>query len=255
MSSEQAPTFFISDLHLDESRTQVTEAFRQFLSKTAKGARAIYILGDFVDAWIGDDDSSRFIRRLKSDIAQCVSSGTSVYFIHGNRDFLIGRRFADDTGIKMLDEHSVITLYGEKVLLLHGDTLCSDDEAYQRFRAKVRNPAWQKKVLKLPLFIRRLMAARMRAKSRRANANKAEEILDVSDNTVLDTFTKYRVKKMIHGHTHRPKRHLIEHNGKTLERIVLGDWEDYGWYLRADTNGLSLEKFVINDHISASQKS
>ena len=175
MAKDRAPTYFISDLHLEASRPHVTRAFKTFLSTTARGARAIYILGDFVDAWIGDDDASEFARELKTALAKSASSGTRIYFIHGNRDFLIGKKFADDTGVSLLDEHTVIPLYGENILLLHGDTLCTDDEGYMKFREKVRTPSWKKKILRYPLFLRKMLAAHLRSKSRKENANKAVE--------------------------------------------------------------------------------
>lgn len=246
MAKDQAPTYFISDLHLEASRPHVTRAFKNFLSTTARGARAIYILGDFVDAWIGDDDRSEFTRELKTALAKSASSGTRIYFLHGNRDFLIGKKFANDTGVTLLDEHTVVPLYGEKILLLHGDTLCTDDEDYMKFREKVRNPSWQRKTLRYPLFLRKMIAARMRSKSRKENANKAEEIMDVSEPTVKEMFAKYKVSKMLHGHTHRPKRHTYDYNGKQYERIVLGDWEENAWYVKADTAGFQLEKFAID---------
>ena len=245
MATEQAPTYFISDLHLEASRPNVTRAFKHFLSSTARGARAIYILGDFVDAWIGDDDSSEFARELKTALAKSASSGTRIYFLHGNRDFLIGKKFADDTGVTLLDEHTVVPLYGENILLLHGDTLCTDDTDYMKFREKVRNPQWKNKVLRYPLFLRKIIASHMRSKSRKENANKAEQIMDVSEDAVKDMFTKFNVSIMLHGHTHRPNRHTYDFSGKPCERIVLGDWEEFGWFVKADTTGLYLEKFAI----------
>lgn len=245
MVVEKAPTFFISDLHLDASRKNATEAFEHFLNSTIKGARALYILGDLVDSWIGDDDHSAFVRQLKVMLAQCSSSGTRLFFIHGNRDFLMGRKFSEDTAVKMLDEYKVIDLYGEKTLLLHGDSLCTDDIEYQQFRKKVRNPDWQHSVLGYPLYMRRMLAKYYRYRSQKANGKKTEEIMDVNNEAVIRTFEKYQATTMIHGHTHRPKRHKLDVNGRECERIVLGDWDHSGWYLKVQENSKELVEFAL----------
>lgn len=245
MAADLAPRYFISDLHLDASRVAVTEAFRTFITEISLDASAIYILGDFVDAWIGDDNHSPYIENIKSLLAARTSSGTSIYFTHGNRDFLIGDKFATETGVVLLEENTVIDLYGEKALLLHGDSLCTSDVAYQNFRKKVRDPRWQRKMLRYPLWVRKLIAAYMRYRSRVANTNKAENILDVSPEAVSLIFSQFEVNKIIHGHTHRPNRHHLEIAGEPCERIVLGDWEKSGWYLRADPKDQELIQFTI----------
>lgn len=238
-------TYLISDLHLEASRPAVGEAFQAFLDNISKDAQALYILGDFVDAWIGDDDNSPYYKKLKSQIAKFVADGTKTYFIHGNRDFLIGEEFSRETGVIILAENTCIDLYGNKVLLLHGDSLCTDDVPYQVFRKKVRNPLWQKKVLSYPLFVRKFIAAYMRYRSRKANSSKAENIMDVSPSSVMSAFNEYDTKIMIHGHTHRPNRHTYMVKNQEYERIVLGDWDQFAWYLRANEKNTELIKFPI----------
>lgn len=239
-------TLFISDLHLAPERPDITRAFFAFLENHAN-ADALYILGDLFEAWIGDDDPSEFCRDVVHKLREF--SGASgkhkqipLYFQHGNRDFLVGRRFARETGCTLLPEHYVIDLYGEKVLLLHGDTLCTSDLAYQKFRRKVRNPIATWLLAHLPLKKRLKIASEWRTKSRQANTNKADNIMDVTPQEVIRLMEKYSVKRMIHGHTHRPDRH--QHISG--ERIVLGDWQDNGWVVEADQDRIELRSFVLN---------
>ncbi|WIO73166.1 UDP-2,3-diacylglucosamine diphosphatase [Porticoccaceae bacterium LTM1] len=235
-------TLLISDLHLAPERPAITKAFYDFLENEASKAEALYILGDLFEAWVGDDDPSEFLADVISKLRKLSDSGTRLYFLHGNRDFLVGKRFAKAAGCILLPEHHVIDLYGDKVLLLHGDTLCTKDIDYQRFRRKVRNPIGTWLLTRIPLKKRLQIAADWRAKSMQANSNKASNIMDVTPDEVERLLRKYGVSKMVHGHTHRPGRH--HHNNG--ERIVLGDWEDYGWCLRARNNGsLELESFPI----------
>ncbi len=246
MTAGQAPTYFISDLHLEISRPALIAAFKEFLFTTASDAKAIYILGDFFDAWIGDDDNSALVADIKSALTQRSASGTPIYFTHGNRDFLIGEKFAQQANVILLPEEQVIDLYGTFALLLHGDQLCTDDVDYLAFRRKVRNPAWQKKMLAYPLWLRKLIAAYMRHKSRKAHQQKSDEIMDVAEETVSATFKHHKVCKMIHGHTHRPAKHTHVIDGKPSERFVLGDWGDTGWYLKADADEIQLIEFQIS---------
>lgn len=235
-------TLFISDLHLAPERPAITKAFYEFLENEASKAEALYILGDLFEAWVGDDDPSEFLADVISKLKELSNSGTRLYFLHGNRDFLVGKRFAKATGCTLLPEHHVIDLYGEKVLLLHGDTLCTQDVDYQRFRRKVRNPIGIWLLNRIPLKKRLKIASDWRAKSMQANSNKASNIMDVTPDEVEHLLKRYGVSKMVHGHTHRPKRH----SHKNGERIVLGDWEDHGWCLRAENDGsLELESFPI----------
>ncbi len=245
MTADQSPTYFISDLHLEISRPKLTAAFKDFLFNTASDAKAIYILGDFFDAWIGDDDNSAFVNDIKSALKQRASKHTQIYFAHGNRDFLIGEKFAQQANVILLPEEQVVDLYGSSVLLLHGDQLCTDDVDYQAFRKKVRNPAWQNKMLAYPLWLRKLIAAYMRYRSRKAHKNKPAVIMDVAEEAVSAVFKRHDVHKMIHGHTHRPAKHSLKIDGEASERFVLGDWGNTGWYLKADTSGLKLIEFQI----------
>ncbi|MCV6603943.1 MAG: UDP-2,3-diacylglucosamine diphosphatase [Porticoccaceae bacterium] len=234
-------TLFISDLHLAPERPKVTQAFYDFLTKEAQQAEALYILGDLFEAWVGDDDPSDFLAEVKTRLRKLSDSGTKLYFLHGNRDFMVGKRFARATGCTLLPQHHVIDLYGQRLLLLHGDTLCTDDIAYQKFRRKVRNPLGTWLLNRLPLKKRLQIAADWRAKSMNANSNKASNIMDVNGDEVERLFSQYRVKKMVHGHTHRPARH----NHNSGERIVLGDWHHQGWVLKADQSSLELTSFAI----------
>lgn len=237
-------TLFISDLHLSPERPAVTGAFYRFLEKQGAKADALYILGDLFEAWIGDDDPSPLSRDVIAKLKAYTDSGKQLFFLHGNRDFLVGKRFARETSCTLLPEHKVIDLYGQPVLLLHGDTLCIEDIAYQKFRWKVRNPIGTWLLSHLPLKKRLQIASDWRQKSMNANSNKSSNIMDVTPDEAERVFQKYGVKRMIHGHTHRPDRHAHQHG----ERIVLGDWEANGWYLNASREGeLSLESFPIGE--------
>ncbi len=238
-------TFFISDLHLSQERPALTAAFEQFLHNVAADAEALYILGDFVDAWIGDDDDSAFATHIKQVLARYANTGTPVYFMHGNRDFLIGEQFAREARVTLLPDPHVIDLYGHPVLLMHGDSLCTRDQEYMAFRQQVRSPQWQNQVKAMPLEQRRQMAAQLRAQSKSMSANKAEDIMDVTPEEVLLTLRQHKVVTLIHGHTHRPNRHALVIDGAPGERIVLGDWESRGWYLQATPEATVLVDFEI----------
>jgi UDP-2,3-diacylglucosamine hydrolase len=229
-------TLFISDLHLDESRPETTSQFERFLGAAAPGADALYILGDLFEYWVGDDGLTL---PFNSRIAGLISRpGMPVYFMHGNRDFLIARRFADETGIELLDDPTVIDLYGERTLLMHGDTLCTDDHEYQAFRKQVRDPRWQQAALAQPLEARIAIARGMRVKSEAVKSGKAEAIMDVTQATVESAFADSGCRVMIHGHTHRPARHVHLVNGRECVRWVLADWYGPGSYLEATPEGI-----------------
>ncbi len=213
---------FISDLHLSPRQPQLTELFLHWLATRARGAGALYILGDLFDAWIGDDDDS-FVD-VEAGLAEVVKGGTHCRLLHGNRDFLLGRRFARRTGIALLRDPTRITLAGEPVLLMHGDLLCTDDAPYQRFRRRVRNPLVRWLFLRQSLDRRRQMAANYRQQSTRAMASKTAEIMDVNAATVLRYMCRYRVRRLIHGHTHRPADHTLQLDGVPAHRHVLADW-------------------------------
>lgn len=237
--------FFISDLHLSPQQPAIAAAFGSFLEGTAATASHLYILGDFFDAWIGDDDDDSFVQRIKDQL-HAYSRSHPISFLVGNRDFLIGDQFASETGVKLLQEESIIDLFGRKTLLMHGDTLCTEDVKYLEFRQMVRSPAWQQQVLALPLPHRRALAADLRNKSKSMNAMKAEDIMDVSDQEVKRVMQVHEVDLLIHGHTHRPARHQVELPAGTTERIVLGDWGKLGWYLKVESfDSLHLESFPI----------
>ncbi|HEX7764448.1 MAG TPA: UDP-2,3-diacylglucosamine diphosphatase, partial [Cellvibrio sp.] len=227
-------TLFISDLHLHESRPQVTRAFFHFLQTHAIHAEALYILGDFFDAWIGDDDDAELPQQVASELFALHQRGIAIYFMHGNRDFLLGEGYAKQAGMRLIPEGTVINLYGTKTLLVHGDALCTEDQDYQNFRAMVRSTQWQQQVLAQPLAARRALAAQLRDKSQSMNSLKAADIMDVTPAEVIRQMEQAKVQLMIHGHTHRPARHSLIANNKPAERMVLGDWHDHAWCIRAN---------------------
>ena len=234
-------SLFISDLHLDPQRPAVIRAFFDFLQGQAKDCEALYILGDLFEAWIGDDDPSTLARETIAALRNLTNSGTTVYLMRGNRDFMIGKSFARQTGCKLLSDHAIIDLYGRNTLFLHGDTLCSKDIDYQKFRRKVRNPLVWWGIRCLPLSSRQKLAAHWRSGSMTANANKPDNIMDVTLSEVERLLKKHHCSTIIHGHTHRPECHRHT-NG---ERLVLGDWNQSGWYIQASPDGLELLSFEI----------
>lgn len=192
-------TLFIADLHLCVEEPAITAGFLRFLAGEARKADALYILGDLFEAWIGDDDPNPLHRQMAAAIKAVSDSGVPCYFIHGNRDFLLGKRFARESGMTLLPEEKVLELYGRRVLIMHGDTLCTDDAGYQAFRAKVHKPWLQTLFLALPLFVRKRIAARMRANSKEANSSKSLAIMDVNQNAVVSAMEKHQVQWLIHG--------------------------------------------------------
>ena len=238
-------TLFISDLHLDATRPDATQAFREFLKHRAAKADALYILGDLFEAWVGDDDDDPHAAGIMDALAELTSGGVPAWFVHGNRDFLIGDGFSGRTGVTLLPETCVVNLGGENVLLMHGDSLCTDDRDYQEFRAMVRDPAWQAQFLALPLAARRALAAQARDASRISTGGKPMEIMDVNTAAVADVMRANGVRRFIHGHTHRPDVHEFELDGGPATRIVLGDWFQRGWALDYDSKGFRLEAFDL----------
>ncbi|MEX3018984.1 UDP-2,3-diacylglucosamine diphosphatase [Kluyvera sp. STS39-E] len=236
-------TLFIADLHLQTEEPAITAGFLRFLAGEARTADALYILGDLFEAWIGDDDPNPLHREIASAIKSLVDSGVPCYFIHGNRDFLIGRRFARDSGMQLLSEEKVLNLYGRRVLIMHGDTLCTDDPGYLAFRAKVHTPWIQKLFLALPLCIRRRIAQKMRNDSKAANRSKSMEIMDVNPQAVSAVMEKHQVQWLIHGHTHRPDIHTLDANGETAHRVVLGAWHDHGSMVKVSEEDVELIPF------------
>ena len=238
-------TLFISDLHLDPARPDITALFREFLATEAASAEALYILGDLFEAWVGDDDDSPDSLALIQALRQCTGSGTPVYVMHGNRDFLLGERFASNSGVTLLNDPTVIDLYGVPTLLMHGDLLCTDDTEYQAFRAQVRDPAWQATLLQKPLAERQAIAREMREASRTQTAGKPESIMDVNADTVSDYLRRHHTRQLIHGHTHRPGTHEIELDGDTARRFVLGDWYTQGSMLQCTASGCTLQQIPL----------
>ncbi|HID8900621.1 TPA: UDP-2,3-diacylglucosamine diphosphatase [Enterobacter hormaechei] len=236
-------TLFIADLHLQTEEPAITAGFLRFLHGEAKSADALYILGDLFEAWIGDDDPNPLHREMAAAIKALVDSGVPCYFIHGNRDFLIGQRYARESGMTLLPEEQVLDLYGRNILIMHGDTLCTDDTGYLAFRAKVHTPWIQKMFLALPLFIRNRIAARMRAGSKAANSSKSMTIMDVNPQAVVNVMEKHRVQWLIHGHTHRPDVHSLIANGLPAHRVVLGAWHSEGSMVKVTPEGVELIAF------------
>lgn len=234
-------TYFIADLHLSENQPHLTRLFLDFMQQQAPDAEAVYILGDLFDFWIGDDEQSPLIEQVKEQIKRLTDKHIPCYFIHGNRDFLVGKRFAKACGLTLLPTYQVLNLYGQKTLLCHGDTLCIDDLAYQRFRRKVHQPWRQWLFLCLPLKVRLKIAQKIRHKSQQDKQCKSDEIMDVNPDFVRQIFTQFDVNLLIHGHTHRQNIHQIPPH---FTRIVLGDWGKTASILEASENGL---RFVPND--------
>lgn len=239
--AQPGKTYFIADLHLAEARPLTTQRFFHFLETTANGSDALYILGDLFEYWVGDDDINN---SLANDVANrlkaLAASGTRVYFMHGNRDFLLAKRFAEFSGMSLLADPVVADLYGIPTLLTHGDILCTDDKQYQQFRKFTRLPLLQKLASMLPLALRHRLAGLARAGSQRAKAAKSYQIMDVNEAAVEQMFRQYAVSRMIHGHTHRPARHRTLLEGKENERWVLPDWYGDGGYLTCSKDGCEL---------------
>jgi len=233
-------TLFISDLHLSPDTPETATLLIHFLKHIANKADALYILGDFFECWVGDDDRSDFNERIKTALRHYTHSGIKTYFMPGNRDFLIGPRFAKETGITLLKEPTLITLYGQRILLLHGDSLCTLDQKHQRSRKSMHNRFYQKIVLSLlPLTWRRHYGQRLRRASIERKSQLAHSIMDVTPEAVTHAMSEARTQLLIHGHTHRPAIHSLSINGSDADaqRIVLGDWHHRGSYLKIDTTG------------------
>ena len=223
---------FISDLHLTPERPEANERFFEFIEGKARGAEALYVLGDLFEGWLGDDAIvERFNAVIAGFFAGLSRAGTKLYVMHGNRDFLIGERFCKETGARLLDDPTVVEIDGAPTLLMHGDTLCTDDVEYQSWRSKSRAPAFMAAFLAKPLEERRAMSVAMREKSKEVIAGKAAEIMDVNAGAVREAFHRHGVSRLVHGHTHRPGHHELEVDGRRCERWVLPDWYGRGGYL------------------------
>ncbi|TBM27309.1 UDP-2,3-diacylglucosamine diphosphatase [Hafnia paralvei] len=237
-------TLFIADLHLSEQEPAITAGFLRFLQREAYQADALYILGDFFEYWIGDDDPQPLHREIASALHDLTNSGVPCYFIHGNRDFLIGKRFAQECGMTLLPQEKRLSLYGHPILIMHGDTLCTDDVDYQRYRRKVNNPFIQKLFSWLPLRTRLNIAAKMRDRSQMTNDGKSEAIMDVNQQAVIEALERNQAEWLIHGHTHRPAVHNVDMpNGEQAKRAVLGAWHYQGSMISVTPEGIELIEF------------
>jgi len=237
-------TLFIADLHLSAQRADTTGLFLRFLGTRARGAEALYILGDLFDTWVGDDFREPPVPEIQSALKRLSQSGTAVFLMHGNRDFLLGPAFAQTSAARLLAEPARIELYGQPTLLMHGDLLCTDDVTYQEFRKRVREPELVRQFLARPLAERIAIAAEYRQRSGEATSLKAQEIMDVSQEAVEHTMRLHRVRRLIHGHTHRPADHQFALGGEQARRLVLAEWHgDRGQLLCASETALRVEDF------------
>ena len=237
--------YFIADLHLSADRSDITACFLSFLKKDAPQSKALYILGDLFEYWIGDDDNSTFVDTIASAIKAVSETGVRVYFIHGNRDFLLGKKYAKKAGMTLLPESCVIDLFGQKALIMHGDTLCTADIDYQKFRKKSRSWWWQFMIKSLPLKVRKKIATHYRKKSAQAKQTKSLEIMDVTQSEVSKQLTKANCLLLTHGHTHRPNTHKFTLKGNSASRIVLGDWYEQGAWLKVTSTGIELQNHPL----------
>ncbi|MDQ3195735.1 MAG: UDP-2,3-diacylglucosamine diphosphatase [Burkholderiales bacterium] len=232
------PTLFVSDLHLCASRPRINRIFFDFLNDTAPHADALYVLGDLFEYWAGDDDlADPFHAGIVAALHGLSEQGVALYLMHGNRDFLIGRQFADACGATLLPDPVIVGVANVPTLLTHGDLLCTADRDYQNFRGKVRDPAWQQAFLARPLAERKAEIAGLRERSTRKKREKAAGIMDVTPSAVATLLRESGYPRLIHGHTHRPARHVHEIDGRRCERWVLRDWYDSGAYLHCDESG------------------
>lgn len=236
----------ISDLHLEQQRPDITRAFVHFLQTRARQAEALYILGDFFEVWVGDDAMEPFQHEIASALRELADSGTRLYLMHGNRDFMLGQGFCQLAGCTLLSDPCRVSFNGEPVLLMHGDSLCTRDAAYMRMRRLLRNPLSLWLLHHLPLAKRHALARKLRKQSQLQTRQKAASIIDVTPSEVPRLMAKYGVRTLIHGHTHRPARHTLEVNGQSAQRIVLGDWNQQGWALQVDEKGYQQSAFALD---------
>lgn len=233
-------TWFVSDLHLDAAFPAAVAQFDSFLQGRAREAEALYILGDLFETWVGDDDEDAERARVCAALRALSDAGVACHICHGNRDFLLSSGFEQRTGCRLLADPTIVDLYGERVLLTHGDALCTADLSYQRLRSVVRDPAWQRRFLRLPLATRRVLAEEARAGSRAHTGLAAAGIMDASVEAVARLMSACAVRKLVHGHTHRPAIHELMLEGAPAHRIVLGAWYEQGSCLRWDARGYEL---------------
>ena len=232
---------FISDIHLSEDNPHLTNAFKLFLNESKKTCTHLFILGDLFEIWIGDDDDNLFIQDIKKALIDFTSDGPETFFMHGNRDFLVSENFAKETDVTILPDPYTLEINNQKVILSHGDFLCTDDKDYIDFRNQVRDKDWQNNFLKKTLEERKQIAATLRADSKKATSKKSNEITDINNQSVEDFINEHQPDLFIHGHTHRPNIHDVG----SSKRIVLGDWGEYGWLLTINEQEFNLEKLYF----------
>jgi UDP-2,3-diacylglucosamine hydrolase len=237
-------SFFVSDLHLSDTRPAANEAFFSFIEQKAPSAQALYILGDLFEYWIGDDDLGEPFHAVVAGFLRGLSrKGVALYVMQGNRDFLMGERFCEETGAQLLEDPAVVELSGVRTLLMHGDTLCSDDADYQDWRRVARSDKWQREFLSRPLAERHRAFLELREKSKSAIRAKPAEVMDVNDDAVRNAFRQHGVSRLVHGHTHKAARHSVEVDGRLCERWVLPDWYGPGGYLEVRGDKPRLVRF------------
>ncbi len=241
-------TLFTSDIHLDSENSVMTRSFLDFLANRARGAEALYVLGDLFEAWVGDDDNSVLNTQVAQAFAELSDSGTALYFMHGNRDFLLGRDYAARCQATLLEEPTLIERHGQRMAMIHGDSLCTRDVDYMKFRKMVRTERWQREFLERSLVERQMIAQQARMQSKEQSKTKASEIMDVTPQEVLNLLQTLQVNCLIHGHTHRPSIHTLRLqapiNGRLdAQRIVLGSWDTKGWVLELGADGFDLKHF------------
>jgi UDP-2,3-diacylglucosamine hydrolase len=236
---------FISDIHLSEKHPELTQAFFTFLEESKEACTHLFILGDLFETWIGDDDDLPLYGEIKEALLSFTTNGPKTFFMHGNRDFLIGETFANETGITILPDPYVLDINNQKVVLSHGDSLCTDDTDYMNFRNEVHTEKWQSGFLQKDINERKQIAASLRDDSEEATSKKSDTVTDVNAQAVENFINKHQPDLFIHGHTHRPGVHNIELNNLSSKRIVLGDWGAKGWYLALDSKDADLKEFNI----------
>jgi len=237
--------YFISDLHLEPAQKAITDGFLSFID-SLNDAEALYILGDFFEVWMGDDYSNDYIELINQTLRKCAAKGTKIYFMHGNRDFLIGQAWCKNTNCELLEESKLITLGDESILLMHGDSLCTDDIDYMKARIMLRNPQWQQQFLAQSIPERIEFAKQARSESKESQQGKSYDIMDVNQTAVDEALSSANCSTLIHGHTHRPNIHNWNFEGQERIRYVLGDWGDKGWYIKWQENkDLILESFDL----------
>jgi len=232
---------FISDIHLSENNPHLTDVFKVFLNESKESCTHLYILGDLFEIWIGDDDDNSFNQEIKKILTDFTSDGPETFFMHGNRDFLVGEAFAKETGITILPDPFNLEINNQKVILSHGDFLCTDDKDYIDFRNQVRDQDWQNNFLKKTINKRKQIAATLRVDSKEATSKKSNKITDVNNQSVKNFINEHQPDLFIHGHTHRPNIHNVGFS----KRVVLGDWGKFGWFLTFENKTINLQKFYI----------